>query len=225
MTTTRRFGPDRLPDRFTPRRSTLGYGALLVNTELLVVFWYLLVTEARVSSWLAVVYPLAWINVGLWALVRANPSPRSRRHALAAGAVAAAYLLLLFVVVGLIGPSHDYANLVSVSMLVPGVGPLITYNGPFLRFTFVPFLVVGYLGLAYLVYATLLDAAGSAITGVLGFFSCLSCLWPLLVPIVAGVAGSGAAAAAMELQSYGVGTAVFVATVALLYWRPFKRGG
>lgn len=226
MTETRNT-PDvfrRLPERFQPRTSTLLYGAALVNAEVLLVLAYLLVASPEVGSAFGLVYPFVWINVGLWAIVRTRPVARERRHRYLAGAVSGAYLLALFALGGLLWTAHPEAPTgFDVSMLLPGIGPVVAYNGTFVRFTLVPFLVVGYVALAYLVYATLLDAAGSAIGGVLGLFSCLSCVWPLIAPIFVGAFGSAGAAAATSLQSYVAGTAVFVGTVALLYWRPFKR--
>lgn len=214
----------RLPERFQPRTSTLLYGAALVNAEILLVLAYLLVASPEVSNAFALVYPFVWINVGLWAIVRTRPVARERRHRYLAGVASGVYLVLLFVLGGMLWTAHPEAPAgFDVSMLTPGIGPVLAYNGTSVRFTLVPFLVVGYVALAYLVYATLLDAAGSAIGGVLGLFSCLSCVWPLIAPIFVGAFGSAGAAAATSLQSYVAGTVIFVGTVALLYWRPFKR--
>ncbi|WP_336344958.1 DUF7546 family protein [Halalkalicoccus ordinarius] len=213
-----------LPERFQPRTSTLLYGAALVNAEVLLVAAYLLASGASVDDPFGLVYPFVWINVGLWAIVRTDPVARERRHRRLVGVVAGVYLLALFVLGGMLWTAHPEAPTgFDVSMLTPGVGPVLAYNGTLVRFTLVPFLVVGYAALAYLVYATLLDAAGSAIGGVVGLFSCLSCVWPLIAPIFVGAFGSAGAAAATSLQSYVAGTAIFLATVALLYWRPFKR--
>ncbi len=213
-----------LPERFRPRTSTLLYGAALVNAEILLVLVYLFVSDTQVNSAFAVVYPFIWINVGLWAIVRTRPVARERRHRYLAGAASGVYLLLLFVLGGMLWTAHpEIPRGFDVSMLTPGTGPVLAYNGELVRFTLVPFLVVGYGALAYLVYATLLDAAGSAIGGVVGLFSCLSCVWPLIAPLFVGAFGSAGAAAATSLQSYVAGTAIFVGTVAVLYWRPFKR--
>ncbi|MDL5363656.1 hypothetical protein [Halalkalicoccus sp. NIPERK01] len=215
---------DPLPERFRPRTATLVYGALLVNTELVALLVYHLVSDVRVDSVFAVVYPFIWINVGLWAIVRTNPDPRTARHRYLAGAVAGGYLLALFVLGGLLWTGlPGVPTGVDVSMLSPGIGPVVSYNGTFVRFTFVPFLVVGYVALSYLVYATLIDAAGSALGGVIGLFSCFSCVWPLIAPVFVGAFGSAGAAVTTSLQSYVAGTAVFLATVCLLHWRPFKR--
>jgi hypothetical protein len=108
----------------------------------------------------------------------------------------------------------------------PGWGPAVTYAGSGLTLTLVPFRVVGYLALAYLVYATVLDAARSAVTGALGLLSCVSCSWPVLASLASGVAGSGSGiAAAVTTGSYGLSTLVFVVTVTLLVWRPFGSRG
>ncbi|WP_336363253.1 DUF7546 family protein [Halalkalicoccus salilacus] len=215
---------ERLPERFRPRSSTLLYGAALLNAELLAVLAYFLLWDASMDDPFGVVYPFVWINVGLWAIARTEPVARERRYRRLAGVAAGVYLLLLFVLGGMLWTAHpEVPTGFDVSMLTPGVGPVVAYNGTLVRFTLVPFLVVGYVALAYLVYATLLDAVGSAIGGVVGLFSCLSCVWPLIAPIFVGAFGSAGAAAATSLQSYVAGTAIFLATVALLYWRPFKR--
>ena len=87
--------------------------------------------------------------------------------------------------------------------------------------TLIPYQVVGYATLAYLVYARVLEATGTAITGLLGLFSCVSCAWPVVGTAVAAVFGSGSAVYAFALaESYGLSTAVFVSAVALLTWRP-----
>ncbi|WP_331236567.1 DUF7546 family protein [Natronorarus salvus] len=215
----------RTAERFRPRRSTLVYGALLVNTEVLLVALYLLLTDVQVAAWSSVVYPFVWINVGLWALVRTEPTPRSSRQAWIAGGVAAGYLLVLFVVGGLLSLGHPGVEnpLLSVSLVTPGTGPVIAIDTGVVQFAAIPFLVIGYTALAYLVYATLLDAAGNAVTGIFGLLSCVSCVWPVLAPLLAAAFGSGAVATAVAFQSRELGTVVFLTTVALLYWRPFKR--
>jgi hypothetical protein len=87
-----------------------------------------------------------------------------------------------------------------------------------------PARVVGYLALSYLVYATVIDAAGAAVSGILGLLSCVSCSWPILASLATAILGSGSAlAASATALSYDLSTVVFLATVALLYWRPFGR--
>ena len=74
-------------------------------------------------------------------------------------------------------------------------------------------------------YATVIDAAGAAVSGVVGLFSCLSCSWPIVMSLLTGVFGGGSAIVATTFDlSYDISTAVFLVTVGLLYWRPLVAG-
>jgi len=216
--------------KLRPRRETLLWGSLLVTLELGVLATYSLlgssslVSLAGVRFWL---YPFVWINVGLWAVVRTLPAGTgaSEHQRLLAGALATGYVGVLAYTGGLVGAGMaEGAGVVRVvwTTIPPGWGPAVTYAGDLATLTLVPYKIVGYLALAYLVYATMLDAARSAVTGVLGLLSCVSCSWPVLASLATGVAGGGSGiAAAVSTGSYGLSTLVFVATVGLLYWRPF----
>ncbi|MFB6185054.1 MAG: hypothetical protein ABEI96_10905 [Haloarculaceae archaeon] len=210
------------------RRETLLWGALIVNTELLALLLYGVLGPTSLTGPLAVrywLYPLVWIDLAIWAVVRTTPAPAPTRQRRVAGAIAVGYLAVLAYAGGLVGPGHARTGLRVVTWtLPPGWGPAILYNGMGVQVVLEPYKVVGYLALAYLVYATVLDAAGSAVSGVLGLLSCVSCSWPVLASLVSGVVGSGTAlAGAVYTQSYGLSTVVFVVTVALLYYRPFGR--
>ncbi len=213
---------DRLT-QFRPARGTLLWGAVLVNTELLVLFLYLAQPDVRATAIRYYIYPFIWINVGLWALVRVDPPTANRRRQGIAGALAIGYFLVLAYAGGLVGPGlGELATGFRIAMLPPGFGPALVYSGEAIRVILFPFKVVGYVALSYLVYATVLDVARSAIGGVLGLFSCVSCTWPVIASVVAGVAGSSSAIASAALSaSYGLSTLIFVVTVCLLYWRPF----
>jgi hypothetical protein len=212
-----------LLDRLRPTRGTLLWGALLVNAELLALLLYLAQPDVTPTAIRYYVYPFVWINVGLWAFVRVTPPSASRRRRLVAGALAVGYFLVLSFVGGLVGPGLGaMATGLRIAPLPPGSGPALIYGGESLRLVLIPYKLVGYAALASLVYATALDVAGSAVGGVLGLFSCVSCTWPVLASLVGGVAGGSSAVAGVALSSsYGLSTAVFVLTVALLYWRPF----
>jgi len=199
-----------------------------VNTELLWLLAYAGVT-GRLPDEPLYYYPFVWLNLGLWALWRVDPRPAARRERLLAGAVAGGYFLLLAVVGGLVGaanvpPGLDPSGLrIAVWDLPPGYGPAVLYQGDLLRAALLPFKVVGYLALAYLVYVTVLDATEAAAVGLVGLFACVSCTWPVFASVFTGVAGGSATAAAVATNSYGVSTLVFVVTVALLVWRPSLR--
>jgi hypothetical protein len=104
-------------------------------------------------------------------------------------------------------------------MTTPGWGPRVGYAGSVLTLNFVPFRVIGYLALSYLVYAALVDLAGAAVSGLLGLGSCLSCL-PVFGSLAAGLAGGTGVATALSALSVDVSTAVFVGSVLLLTLRP-----
>lgn len=215
--------------RLRPERETLLWGALVVNLELLLLGSYAIVADPQLVNAAAIrywIYPLIWINVGAWAILRTKPAPTGARQKRIGLAIAVGYFAVLSYFGGLVGPASPGPVGLDVSLLAlpPGWGPAILYNGTVLSLTLLPYKVIGYAALTYLVYVTVLDAAGSAVTGVLGLLSCVSCSWPILATLVTGVAGSGTAlAGAVYTQSYGLSTVVFVVTVGLLYWRPFGR--
>lgn len=221
---------DAVLARVRPAEEVLLVGTAVVVAELLALWVYVAVADVTVLAPRYLLYPLAWINVGLWALYRTDPAPAGRNRRLVAGAVAAGYLAVLSVVGGLVGPGFAFQSVepaftgvVVEAGLPPGFGPAVLYQGALVSVVLLPFKVVGYLALAYLVFATVLDAAGSAAAGVLGLFSCVSCVLPLLASWVSGVVGGTAAVVVTAYagsQSYDLSTLVFVVTVALLYWRP-----
>lgn len=201
------------------------WAALLVNVYLLSVGLYYLFSSNAMRSPGVVLVPLVWLSVGVWALVATRAPPASRGRRALAGSVAIAYLALLGYAGGLWGgglaaaPETVRLELFGVP---PGWAPALIVVTDWIQLALIPFKLVGYLALAYLVYATVLDAAGSAVTGLLGLFSCVSCTWPIVAGVLTGFLGGGTAlaAAAADYQSYLLSTVVFVATVALLYWRP-----
>lgn len=206
------------------RRETVIGGAALVNIEFLLVVTYLLLAPVTVTGIAVYVYPFVWINVALWALWRVDvPSAPSKRQ-YAAGLVALGYFLVLGYLGGLYGLG---AGAMATGFrfefvsLPPGWGPALLYSGEWIRLALLPFKVIGYLTLAYLVYVTVLDTATSAAAGVLGLFSCISCVLPVIAAVISGFVGAGGALLAIaSAQSYSLSTAVFVVTVLLLVWRP-----
>ena len=239
MSTITRFDVD-----WRPSRRDLLVAAAVLNAELLVVLVYLLVEPVTIDSWRFILYGFLWINAGLYAVAKtkpANASTRTRRLALLAGG---GYFLILAVAGGLVGPSHTSplaalltdghlhshstaaAGSFDVRLLPPGWGPAFVYQGSWLLVILMPYKLVGYLSLAYLVYATVIDAAGAVVPGSLGLLSCVSCTWPVVGSLVASVFGSGSAVVvAATTWPYDVSTVAFLATVALLLWRPLARGG
>ncbi|MFB6172912.1 MAG: hypothetical protein ABEJ23_10285 [Haloarculaceae archaeon] len=213
-----------------PERETLLWAAVVLNAELLVVLAYVALAGPafRTLSPLKVVafylYPWIWLDVALLAVVRTRTPPASTRRRLGAAAVAAGYFLVLAYAGGLVGRSGPAAPTglrIALASLPPGWSPALLYSGPLLTVALLPFKLLGYLALGYLVYVTVLDAAGSVVGGVLGLFSCVSCTLPVIAGVLSGVVGgSTALVTAAYAQSYALSTVVFVLTVALLAWRP-----
>lgn len=221
MSTTYRF------NRFELRRDTLVWAALLVNTQLLLVVAYDVLSPNEITGLTAVLVPLVWITVGILAIVRTDPPAASQRQRTIALAIATAYFGLLGYFGGIWSQAiTDLPVGVTVAMFSgpPGWTPRVTINTSVFFVHLLPWKVVGYAALAYMIYATILDAAGSAISGVFGLLSCVSCTWPVIATIATSVLGGGAAVAGVIYdQSYLLSTVVFVVTVGLLYWRPGWR--
>lgn len=209
-----------------PDRRTAVFWAALINAELLVLLLYFAVVTGvpRSLRFLALVtLPWVWVNVSVWAYRNTELSDVSRRRRLLGGAVAVGYFVVLARAGGLLLPGiGDLATGLRVVtyQVPPGFGPALLYSGDAVVVNLIPYQTIGYLALAWLVYATVLDTAGSATAGVLGLFSCVSCSFPVIAAIVSGVTGSATFAATVGQGSYVLSTVVFVVTVALLRWRP-----
>ncbi|UPM43852.1 DUF7546 family protein [Halocatena salina] len=210
---------DRMPDIKTVMR-----WSIVINVEILLVGSYLLIAPVTPTGVWSYVYPFIWINVALWAFSRTETPTASRSRQYTSGLIALGYLFVLGLFGGLYGPGMgEMATGLRIEFvsLPPGWSPAVLYSGELIRLALLPFKVVGYLTLAYLVYVTVLDATGSATMGIFGLFSCVSCVLPLIAATVSGVVGSGGVLVAVATrQSYALSTVVFVFTVLLLVWRP-----
>lgn len=205
-----------------PRAETIRWGGLLILAELSVLLAYYSVANAELTAVRFVLYPLVWINVAAWAVARTDlPESTPRRRRLGA-AVAVGYFVALGYFGGLWGVgTPPIAPYLRVAWLPPGWGPAVLFADRGVTLALMPYKIAGYAALAYLVYAVVLEAAGSALRGVVGLFSCVSCAWPILATVLSGAFGAGSAVASVATnQPYGVSTLVFVSAVALLVWRP-----
>lgn len=217
--------------RFRPsRRSALRWAAVL-NGQLLVVLAYFALVTGLPSSLefltLAVV-PWVWLNVSWWSYRTTSVGTVPRRRRLLAAAVGVGYFLVLARVGGIVLPGlGDLATGLRVvtSQVPPGFAPAVLYSGEALVVNLIPYQVVGYAALAYLVYATVADVSGSAAAGVVGLFSCVSCAFPILAALLSTVTGGATFAASVGQGSYALSTVVFVGTVGLLRWRPGMAEG
>ena len=212
---------DDLPE---PRTILLWTGILYVEVMALTGYW-LFGDTVSVSQPRFALYGLLWINASIWVFLRTDAPDASRSAVRRAGVLALGYLAVLAYTGGVVAPgiptTFDYTAGFSVLWLPPGWGPAVTFKSEFVRLILMPARVVGYLALAYLVYVTILDVSGSAVSGLLGLFSCISCSWPILASLGTAAFGGGSfVAVATTTYAYDVSTAVFLLTVALLSWRP-----
>lgn len=213
---------ERLERRFTFRSALAAF--FLLNLEVALLATFVLVGTQEVYDWFPMLFPFVWINVAIAAVAWTHVGPATRRQRAVAVVIAGAYLAVLAYVGGWIGvgnPALPTNVEFALDRLPPGWAPALLANTPTLRVSIVFYELVGYLALAYLVYATVIDAAGSAVGGVLGLLSCVSCTWPVIGSVLTSVFGGGTAIATIAFDwTYLLSTAIFVVTVALLYYRP-----
>ena len=211
-----------------PRATSVIVWSVVLVFEALLLALY---TTARgVDPALFHIYPFIWLNASVWVVWNVDSLGGSRRHRLLATAVAGGYFLVLAYFGGLFdvaltGTTHaGHGGLRLETVLPPGYGPAMFYTGSVVQLSILPYLLVGYLALTYLVYVTVLEASKAAAGGVFGLFACVGCSWPIFASIATGATGGGASiATAVYAQSYEISTVAFLLTVALLYWRPFVR--
>lgn len=195
-------------------------GAVLA-LEGLAVVGYHLSAAGDVTAPRYAVYPFVWLNVGalgVWAATPPRASPR--RGALAAG-VAAAYFGVLALLTGLVAVYPPGAATVPLGWQVtlgpPGWGPRVAYVAETFHVYLVPYQVLGFAALAYLVYAAVLDALTRALGAVVGVGACVGCTLPLVAPgVVGGAAGAGAALSGVSVD---LSTAAYCVAVGLLSLR------
>lgn len=197
---------------------------LVVAVELLLVAGYFTFTPAQSTRLRYALYPFVWIDVAGLAVAKTRlPSVRPLHH-WGAVLVASLYLVVLLSLAGLVGldvPPNP-PELVGVHFGVGSPGwERLRLVAPTFHVTIVPFRVIGYLALSYLVYATLVDTARAAVAGAIGLGACISCSFPIVASLAAGLFGSTAALTdVVYSHSIDLSTATFLLAVGLLYWRP-----
>lgn len=207
-------------------RQSLRLWLAVVLIEIYLVLAYFAFTTAEPTGEIRyLVYPFLWINAGLWAVRRVDPNPGSRRHHAIGLVIGGAYLFVVLYLPGLIGFGTTGAPLdLRVAMYAPGWGPLVAFTSPWLRLFLVPFEVIGYASLAYLVYANTVSVTRRTVSGILGLVTCVGCTVPILTPFVGAIGGPAAGLTTTAYTwSYDIGTAIFLLTIGLLTWS-HRRG-
>jgi hypothetical protein len=208
-------------------RPALAIWSLVVLAEALVVVAYVQFTGATVLEPQYLVYPFVWLNVAGGAVVRRyrEPKPGNGRARVLAGLVAVGYVVVLLSIDGTITLSGAGSGLSTYWQLPPGWAPLVLIDGGAVRIAIVPFKVLGYFGLGYLLYAAALETVSNTLSGLLGLVSCVGCTAPVAATVVASIFGgaTGASISAATAWAYDLSTLVFVLAVAILYFRPLSR--
>ncbi len=204
-----------------PKPMAVVLAGVILLAEALFALAYLATTRPTIARPLFVVLvPFVWLNLALWIFFRIRPVADGGARWPAVG-VAAAYFGLLAVFGGLVGSSATGgAGLRVLVTGFPGWVPLLVVDLSRLTVVIVPFKLVGYLALSYLVYVTVVDAAGAVLGSAVGLLSCVSCTFPLIAGLVTTLAGGGAFAAAVYSNAYLLSTIVYAVTIGLLVWQP-----
>lgn len=192
---------------------------VVLALEALALVGYFAATSATTTQSRYVVYPFVWINAGLWAVLQTTPTPQNRRHRFLGVLVAVGYFLVVMAIPGNVGLGGLATGIdLRIAWYAPGWGPLLAFDSPWIRLYLVPFEVLGYVSLAYLVYANVLSVARGTIASVLGIATCVGCTVPILAPAVGLLGGPATALTTTAYQwSYDVGTVFFLVTLGLLY--------
>lgn len=170
------------------------------------------------------IYPIIWITVSVWILWHARPPQTSVRRQFAAGIVGILYFLLLAWLSGLFSTGLFAGDVAFAGGLrleasaPPGYAPTLFYSGSTMTLAIMPYLLIGYATLTYLVYITILDAWAASASGLLGIFGCVGCSWPIIAALAGGA--TGPLAATVYSYAYPISTVAFLLAAALLYWRP-----
>lgn len=214
-------------DEFSPYLRQMTVFNLLFAAQLVAAVVYAVVFEVPVSSFRCFLIPFVWITISVMAVWYTKPASSDTKYTLLGVTISAGYFLLVLYLSGMVGPQTTSVESVTGSSGTGvewwaslGWGPIVMYSGEWVSAAFIPYQLVGYLALAYLLYAAVLDITKSAAAGIIGLAPCPGCAAPLLTPLLAGVAGTSSAFALLLAYTYEISTIFFVGAVTLLYWRP-----
>lgn len=206
------------------KQRSLAVWTAFVAAQVAAVAAYFVLTDSTALSFRHALFPVVWVTLGAWAVVRvgAPTSDELPWYAPAIAIVSGVYFVALLYLGGLVGTAASPGTAFTVSGASPGWGPILAYSGDFVYLRIVPFQLVGYAALSYLVFVALTDTATSLVGAAVGLVSCVGCTWPIVAGALSVVGGAGVGAGAAGLPSflasysYALSTVVFAAAVLVL---------
>jgi len=189
-------------------------GAIVLLVQVTAIFAYLDIQQPTLTSFGPMVYPVVWITAGIVAAVWVGRTVDSRRQRGLGVAVGGVYTVTLLWLSGILSAGSGTGTLMVQSTL-PGWGPIVHYHGSLAHLSIVPFELIAYLTLGYIVYVLVADSGGSVRAAVLGFGSCVSCTASALLA-AAGAVGSTQLSSVVATAGYDTATVVLLITYGLL---------
>lgn len=189
---------------------------LFVAVQVLAVVLYFVLTNTVAVTVRHALYPVVWVTLSAWALLNTPLPDDLPRYAPAVAVVSGLYFVALLWLAGLVGTAQSPGTAFGVSGASPGWGPVIAYSGESVYLRLIPFQVIGYAALSYLVFVALTDTASSILGAAVGLVSCVGCTWTLVAGALS-VVGSAGVTAFVQSYSYELSTIVFVTAVVVLY--------
>lgn len=200
----------------SPVELAVGSGCLTLVGLLAAIAAYLDVADPTLTSYRPLAYPAIWLTVSVATAVWVGLTLRRRPRRRWGLVVATGYTLTLLWLTGMVGATTTPgAGTAEVVAALPGWGPLVLYNGTVVELSVVPFKLVAYLALGYVVYVLVAATGGSIRAALFGLGSCVGCTTPLLVA-VAGVFGGTHATTMVTSLGYDLATVVLGGTFGLL---------
>ena len=203
---------------WSPLRSPVGTAVSTAVVAVVVLLTaigaYLNTTNAAVTAGRSLAYPVVWITVSLAAAVWIGRRVAGRPRRWRGIAVGGTYTLGLAWLTGLLGTTTGGFPL-RVHAAPPGWGPILLYDNGLFHLSIVPFKLVTYFALGYVIYVLVAAHQGSIRAAALGVASCVSCTGPLVAAVIGAIGGTQATTA-VATAGYDIATVAVVATFGLL---------